>query len=84
MFYGPQDVHHPGQSVSLFHQPRQEIEFGLSEFIAGWTERMQLAGKGGMIELEIPSKLGYGDQGEGGVIPGGATLHFLVELVDVK
>ena len=60
------------------------IEFGLSEVIAGWTEGMQLVGKGGMIELEIPSKLGYGDRGAPGVIPGGATLHFLVELVDVK
>lgn len=60
------------------------IEFGLSEVIAGWTEGMQLVGKGGMIELEIPSKLGYGERGAGGVIPGGATLHFLVELKDVK
>jgi FKBP-type peptidyl-prolyl cis-trans isomerase len=45
---------------------------------------MQLVGEGGMIELVIPARLGYGDRGAGNVIPGGATLHFLVELLGVK
>jgi FKBP-type peptidyl-prolyl cis-trans isomerase len=45
---------------------------------------MQLVGEGGMIELEIPSDLGYGPRGAGGVIPPNATLHFLVELKKVK
>jgi FKBP-type peptidyl-prolyl cis-trans isomerase FkpA len=45
---------------------------------------MQLVGEGGMIELEIPSDLGYGARGAGGVIPGNATLHFLVELIKVR
>jgi FKBP-type peptidyl-prolyl cis-trans isomerase len=45
---------------------------------------MQLIGEGGMIELEIPSKLGYGDRGVPGTIPPGSTLHFIVELFDVK
>ena len=45
---------------------------------------MQLVGKGGMIELEIPPKLGYGAQGAGAAVPPNATLHFLVELIDVK
>ena len=45
---------------------------------------MQHVGEGGMIELEIPAKLGYGDRGAGDDIPGGATLHFLVELQKVE
>jgi len=64
---------------------RQEpTEFGLNQVIPGWTEGMQLVGKGGMIELMIPSNLGYGKRGAGGVIPPDATLHFLVELLDVR
>ncbi len=62
----------------------QTISFGLNQVIAGWTEGMQKVGKGGMIELEIPSKLGYGAQGAGGAVPPNATLHFLVELIDIK
>ena len=44
---------------------------------------MQLVGKGGMIELEIPYELGYGASGGQG-IPPKTTLHFLVELIDIK
>jgi FKBP-type peptidyl-prolyl cis-trans isomerase len=45
---------------------------------------MQLVTKGGMIELEIPSELGYGAQRSPGSIPPNATLRFIVELLDVK
>ena len=62
----------------------ETIAFGLNQVIKGWTEGMQLVGEGGMIELEIPSTLGYGASGAGGVIPPNATLHFLVELKEIK
>ncbi len=62
----------------------ESISFPLNRVIAGWTEGMQLVGKGGMIELEIPPKLGYGAQGAGAAVPPNATLHFLVELIDIK
>lgn len=61
----------------------EPIEFPLNGVIKGWTEGMQLIGKGGMIELEIPHELGYGERGSPGAIPGKATLHFIVELLDV-
>ncbi len=32
----------------------------------------------------IPSDLGYGDNGAGGVIPGGATLIFDIELLSFE
>jgi len=62
----------------------ESIEFPLNRVIPGWTEGMQLVGEGGMIELQIPSAIGYGARGAPPVIPPNATLHFVVELLDVK
>ncbi len=73
-----------GKVFDSSYQRGESIEFPLNGVIPGWTEGMQLVGQEGMIELEIPSKLGYGARGAGGVIPPNATLHFLVELIDVK
>ncbi|RLS57779.1 MAG: FKBP-type peptidyl-prolyl cis-trans isomerase [Planctomycetota bacterium] len=83
------EVHYHGwlESGKVFdssYQRGETISFGLNQVIKGWTEGMQLVGKSGMIELEIPGKLAYGDRGIPGVIPGNATLHFLVELKDIK
>lgn len=61
----------------------EPISFPLMGVIPGWTEGMQLVGEGGMIELEIPSELGYGARGSGRAVPPNATLHFLVELLEV-
>lgn len=73
-----------GKVFDSSYQRGETISFPLNRVIKGWTEGMQLVGEGGMIELLIPSDLGYGDRGAGSDIPGGATLHFLVELKKVK
>lgn len=83
------EVHYHGwlDDGSVFdssYRRGESISFGLNQVIPGWTEGMQHVGKGGMIELEIPSKLGYGDRGAPPVIPPKAKLHFVVELLDVK
>ncbi len=64
----------------------QPIDFplGVGQVIAGWDEGIQLLNVGDQATLIIPSDLAYGERGAGGVIPGGATLKFDVELVNVK
>lgn len=61
----------------------EPVTFTLNEVIPGWTEGLQLIGKGGVIHLWIPASLAYGDQ-EQDVIPAGSVLEFEVELVDFK
>lgn len=73
-----------GKVFDSSYKRKEPISFPLNGVIKGWTEGMQLVGTGGMIELEIPAELGYGDRGAGADIPGGARLHFLVELLEVK
>ena len=58
--------------------------FGVSHVVKGFTEGIQLIGEGAMIELEIPYELGYGTQGSPPTVPPKATLHFLVELLEVQ
>ena len=72
-----------GKVFDSSYKRREPTPFPLSGVIPGWTEGLQLIGEGGMIELEIPSDLGYGPNGMGADIPGGATLHFIVELIRV-
>jgi FKBP-type peptidyl-prolyl cis-trans isomerase len=64
----------------------QPIDFklGVGQVIPGWDEGIALMSVGAKYKLIIPSKLGYGKQGAGGVIPPNATLIFDTELVDVK
>ena len=51
--------------------------------IPGWTEALLLMPVGSKWKLYIPSDLGYGDRGAGEAIPGGATLIFEIELLDI-
>lgn len=57
---------------------------GQGQVIRGWDEGIAFLNKGAAAKLVIPSHLGYGERGAGGVIPPNATLIFEVELVDFK
>jgi FKBP-type peptidyl-prolyl cis-trans isomerase FkpA len=73
-----------GKEFDSSYKRDEPITFPLNRVIKGWTEGMQLVSKGGMIELEIPSELGYGSRGAPGAIPPNARLHFLVELINIE
>ena len=72
-----------GKVFDSSYERGKPTTFPLSNVIAGWTEGMQLVGEGGMIELWVPSRLGYGERGSPGSIPAHSNLHFIVELVKV-
>jgi FKBP-type peptidyl-prolyl cis-trans isomerase len=61
-----------------------EFRLGAGEVIRGWDEGVAGMKVGGQRRLTIPSELGYGRRGAGGVIPPNAVLVFDVELLDVK
>ena len=61
-----------------------EFKLGIGQVIEGWDEGIALLQVGDKARFVIPSDLGYGPAGAGGVIPPNAVLIFDVELMDVK
>ncbi|MGB6269619.1 MAG: peptidylprolyl isomerase [Olleya sp.] len=84
-------VHYKGQLAdgTVFdssYKRNQPLDFqvGVGQVISGWDEGIQLLNVGDKARFVIPSDLGYGARGAGGVIPPDAVLVFDVELVGVS
>jgi FKBP-type peptidyl-prolyl cis-trans isomerase FkpA len=72
-----------GKEFDSSYSRNEPAEFPLSQVIACWTEGVQKMKIGGKALLVCPSAIAYGDRGRPPVIPGGATLVFEVELLDI-
>ncbi len=74
-----------GQVFDSSYRRKDPITFtlGIGQVIQGWDEGIALLKEGDKARFVIPSYLGYGERGAGGVIPPNATLVFDVELIKV-
>jgi FKBP-type peptidyl-prolyl cis-trans isomerase len=72
-----------GTKFDSSYDRNEPITFPLSGVIRGWTEGIPLFEEGGKGKLIIPSALGYGPNGAGGVIQPNEILVFDVELLQI-
>lgn len=82
-------VHYKGTTIdgNVFddsYSRGEPIEFPLGNLVEGWKQTLPLMPAGSKWQIFLPSDFGYGDRGAGANIPGGATLIFELELLDVK
>ena len=71
-----------GTEFDNSYKRNEPLEIPVSGVIRGWTEALQLMPVGSKWKLYIPSDLAYRDRGAG-AIPGGATLVFTIDLLDI-
>jgi FKBP-type peptidyl-prolyl cis-trans isomerase FkpA len=71
-----------GKEFDSSYARNEPAEFPLGDVIRCWTEGVQRMKVGGKARLVCPSDLAYGDRGNDD-IPGGSTLVFDIELLDI-
>jgi FKBP-type peptidyl-prolyl cis-trans isomerase len=73
-----------GSEFDSSYSRGQPAEFGVGQVISGWQEALQLMPVGAKWEVWIPHDLAYGANGAGAAIGPNATLHFDIELLEIK
>jgi hypothetical protein len=81
--------HDDDDSISKKFDPSRDcgrpftFAVGKGQIIRGWDDVFSTMQVGERQRLILPPRLTYGDRGTGGIIPGGATLYFDVELLGI-
>jgi len=73
-----------GTEFDASYNRGEPLIYPVSGVIRGWTEGLQLMAVGSKYKFYIPYNLAYGTNDQGPAIPGGSTLIFELELLDVK
>ncbi|KAJ1669442.1 Fork head 1 [Coemansia sp. RSA 2052] len=90
----------PGDTITMHYEGRLESgkvfdssyernkpfvsSIGVGQLIAGWDQAVPKMSLGEKATLTITSDLAYGERGVPGLIPGGSTLVFDVELLKIN
>ncbi|MGZ5189590.1 MAG: FKBP-type peptidyl-prolyl cis-trans isomerase [Flavisolibacter sp.] len=72
-----------GKEFDSSYRRNQPFTAPLTSLIKGWQMVVPMMKTGSIWRLWIPSELAYGDRGAGADIPGGATLQFEIELLEI-
>jgi FKBP-type peptidyl-prolyl cis-trans isomerase FkpA len=72
-----------GTEFDSSYRRNEPAQFALNGVIRCWTEGVQKMKPGGKAKLVCPAELAYGEQGRPS-IPGGATLIFEIELLEIS
>ena len=72
-----------GTEFDSSYKRGQPATFPLRNVVSCWTFGVPMMKVGGKAKFVCPSKCAYGDEGRPPEIPGGATLVFEIELLDV-
>ena len=72
-----------GTEFDSSYKRNAPAEFPLNGVIKCWTEGVAKMKVGGKSKLVCPSDIAYGNNGHPPTIPGGATLLFEVELLEI-
>lgn len=61
-----------------------QAPIGVGSLIQGWDEGLIGVPVGSRVVMSIPSDQAYGEAGSPPAIPGGATLFFVVDIIDAQ
>ena len=73
-----------GTEFDSSYRRGEPAEFMVGGVIPGWQMALRAMPKGSRWEVWIPAALAYGERGAGGAIGPNQTLHFEIELIEVK